>query len=327
MTQAGAPGGAIGLAEFAACANGTRVICLGLSALDQIWRVDGLFEGGGEKIRSFDYGTAGGGMAANAAVAVARLGGAVSFWGRGGDDAAGHDMRAALSNEGIDVGHFRLFGGGRSSVSGVIVDTSGERQIVNFRGRFPAEADWLALDEVVGVSAVLADPRWPEGAIALFGKARSLGIPTILDADVAEASVFEQLLPLTDHAVFSEPALAGFAGEASDGALATIARFHCRVAAVTRGERGVSWYEGGALRTRAAYPVEAVDTTGAGDVFHGAYALAIGGGLGGGLGRGLGVADAMSFAAATAALKCTRPGGRAGIPSLEDCLAFMRNQQ
>jgi sulfofructose kinase len=228
-------------------------------------------------------------------------------------------MRTALKNEGIDVRQFRLFPGGRSSVSGIIVDRSGERQIANFRGAFPADAGWLPLDELAGASVVLADPRWPEGAVALFGKARTLGIPTVLDGDVADASVFERLLPLTDHAVFSEPALAGFIGSAGDEALAKLSRFHCRVVAVTRGQAGVSWYEDGRLNSLAAYPVDAVDTTGAGDVFHGAYALAIGGGLG--------VADAMSFASAAAALKCTRPGGRAGIPTIDDCVEFMRTNE
>ncbi len=310
------PGKVVAFDEFASNARAVRVICLGLSALDQIWRVDRLLSGGGEKIRSSDYATVGGGMAANAAVAVARLGGVTSFWGRGGDDAAGHEMRSALSREAIDVRNFRLFEGGRSSVSGIVVDTSGERQIVNFRGSFPVEADWLPLDELTGVSAVLADPRWPEGAVALFGKARTLGVPTILDADVADAELFERLLPLTDHAVFSEPALAGFAGSAGDEALDALQRFRCRVAAVTRGHAGVSWYEDGILNRQRAYPIDVIDTTGAGDVFHGAYAFAIGGGLG--------VADAMSFASAAAALKCTRANGRAGIPSFDDCVAFMR---
>lgn len=317
MNQRAVPGNT--LANFASNANGIRVICLGLSALDQIWRVDTLFEGGSEKIRSLEYSTAGGGMAANAAVAIARLGGVTSFWGRGGDEAAGREMRAALSGEGINVANFKLFPDGLSSVSGIIVDKSGERQIVNFRGRFPSEADWLPLDELAGTSAVLADPRWPEGAAALFAKARSLGVATILDADVADAEVFERLLPLTDHAVFSEPALAGFAGSAGDDAIAKLARFNCRVAAVTRGSAGVSWREGGSLHTRPAYPVDVVDTTGAGDVFHGAYAFAIGGGLS--------VPDAMSFASAAAALKCTRASGRAGIPRFDDCLAFMRTHQ
>ncbi|HVX79014.1 MAG TPA: sugar kinase [Bradyrhizobium sp.] len=307
------------LAGLAPNARRIKVICLGLSALDQIWRVDRLFSGESEKIRSVDHATLGGGMAANAAVAIARLGGTATFWGRGGDDAAGHEMRSALAAERIGVENFRLFKDGRSSVSGVIVDKSGERQIVNFRGRFPEDAGWLPLWEIDGASAVLADPRWVEGAAALFGQARALGIPTILDGDVADAEIFERLLPLTDHAVFSEPALAGFVGSASDASLASLARFGCRIVAVTRGHNGVSWYEDGALKTQPAYPVEAIDTTGAGDVFHGAYAFAVG--------AGLDVATAMAFASATAAMKCVHSGGRTGIPSIDDCLAFMRTNQ
>jgi sulfofructose kinase len=204
-------------------------------------------------------------------------------------------------------------------VSGILVDSTGERQIVNFRGGFPEPAEWLRLSEVENASAVLADPRWLAGAIALFTAARANAVPTILDADVADADVFETLLPLTDHAVFSEPALLGFAGSTDDKALAGIADFGCAVAAVTRGANGVAWLANDVVQRQPAYAVNAIDTTGAGDVFHGAYALAIG--------AGLEADDAIRFAAAAAALKCTRPGGRAGIPTLEDCLAFQRNGQ
>ena len=322
MSKRGVPDGAkqgAASGDLRARANKTRVICLGLSALDQIWRVPELFSGGGQKIRSLEYDTAGGGMAATAAVAVARLGGIAAFWGRGGDDAAGHEMRKALSEQGVDVSQFRLFKNGKSSVSGILVDSAGERQIVNFRGQFPEPADWLPLGEVESASAVLADPRWLSGAKALFEAARAKAIPTVLDADVADAQIFETLLPLTDHAVFSEPALAGFAGSADDAALAQVAKFGCRVAAVTRGANGVSWRANDVVRHQPAYAVDAIDTTGAGDVFHGAYAFAVG--------ARLAAEDAMSLAAAAAALKCTRPGGRAGIPTLEDCLAFQRNGQ
>ncbi len=126
-------------------------------------------------------------MAANAAVTVARLGGIAAFWGRGGDDAAGREMHKALAGEGVDVSQFRLFADGQSSVSGVLVDSAGERQIVNFRGNFPESADWLALGEVENASAVLADPRWLSGAVALFTAARANAVPTVLDADVADA--------------------------------------------------------------------------------------------------------------------------------------------
>ncbi|WP_035715116.1 PfkB family carbohydrate kinase, partial [Bradyrhizobium genomosp. I (2014)] len=220
-----------------------HVICLGLAALDQVWRVERLFAGRSEKIKGTGYGTLGGGMAANASVAVARLGASVAFWGRAGNDAAGHEMRSAFVSEGVDVENFRLFSDGRSSVSGIIVDGSGERQIVNFRGLYPEAADWLPLESVARASSVLADPRWVEGAATLFREARARGIATVLDGDMADAEVFERLLPLTDHAIFSEPALASFAGSADDKSLAALARFGCRVIAVTRGEGGVSWYE------------------------------------------------------------------------------------
>jgi sulfofructose kinase len=306
------------LADVASGARPVHVICLGLSALDQVWRVDRPFAGGSEKIKAVAYGTLGGGMAANASVAVAKLGASVAFWGRAGNDAAGHEMKSAFTTEGVDVENFRLFPDGRSSVSGIIVDSSGERQIVNFRGLYPEAADWLPLETVARASAVLADPRWVEGAAALFREARSRGVATVLDGDVAEPDVFERLLPLTDHAIFSEPALTAFAGSAKDESLAALTRFGCRVIAVTRGEGGVSWYEDGELHRQAAYAVDVVDTTGAGDVFHGAYVLAIG--------AGLDVRAAMSFSAATAALKCRHAGGRNGIPTINECLVFMRTK-
>jgi sulfofructose kinase len=306
-------------ADLTARAGRTRVICLGLSALDHVWRVSRLFSGGSQKMKSVEYATMGGGMAATAAVTVARLGGIATFWGRGGKDAAGREMHQALSEQGVDVSQFRLFPDGQSSVSGVLVDSIGERQIVNFRGKFPEQAAWLPLGEVATASAVLADPRWLAGAVVLFKAARAEAVPTVLDADVADAEVFETLLPLTDHAVFSEPALRGFAGSADDSELAKIANYGCAVAAVTRGANGVTWLANDVVHRQPGYAVDAVDTTGAGDVFHGAYALAIG--------ARLAADDAMSFASAAAALKCTRPGGRAGIPTLEDCLAFQRNGQ
>ncbi|MBV8848402.1 MAG: sugar kinase [Methylobacteriaceae bacterium] len=295
-------------------APSARIVCLGLSALDVVWRVDSLFGGGSEKIRAGAHATLGGGMAATAAVAVARLGAKAAFWGRGGEDAAGEQMRAELATEGVEVKKFRLFPGGQSSVSGVIVGADGERQIVNFRGSFPEAADWLPLDEIARTSAVLADPSWVAGASALFTAARAANVPTILDADVAEPDVFDALLPLTDHAVFSTPALERFQPMPIGAALAKIASYGCRVAAVTRGAEGVSWREEGAAHEMRAQTVDAIDTTGAGDVFHGAYALAIG--------IGLNTSDAIAFAAGAAAIKCTRAGARAGIPSLADCLAL-----
>lgn len=285
------------------------VVCLGLAALDRIWRVETPFAGGSEKIRASQHLTEPGGMAANAAVTVARLGGAVSFWGRAGNDDAGRIMAKDFAAEGIDISHFRLFDGGASSVSGIIVDAHGERQIANFRGEYPSDPSWLPLSGLVA-DCVLADPRWPEGAEALFRAARQRGIATVLDGDVADAAVFERLLPLTDHAIFSEPGLRGFGGDDIDHALTQAAGFGCRMVAVTRGSRTIVWRDELGRHEMPISAVPAVDTTAAGDVFHGAYAFA--------MGTNVGIEQALGFASAVAALKCTRHGGRAAIPSLED---------
>ncbi|MDQ6639675.1 MAG: PfkB family carbohydrate kinase [Pseudomonadota bacterium] len=294
-----------------------RLICLGLSAFDITWSVESLRLGRG-KTRALDLHEGGGGMAANAAVAAAKLGAEVQFWGRAGQDRAGAAMRDGLEALAVDVSEFRLFAGARSSVSGIVVDANGERAIVNFRGAgLPADPSWLPLARVAHADAVLADPRWPEGALALFQAARGHHVPTVLDGDVALAPVFDALLPFVDYAVFSEPGLAAYATGANDlEAKLQFARARgCVLAAVTLGERGAMWADGSGVHRLRAFPVNAVDTTGAGDVFHGAFAFA--------LGAGAPLREAFRFSSAVAALKCTRAGGREGVPTLAAALSCL----
>lgn len=291
-----------------------RVACIGMSALDHVWQVDELPDMAG-KSRANGFASTGGGMAATAAVAVARLGGHALFLGRVGADEAGHMMRRELFAENVDVSQMKLAKGGQSPISGVIVDDSGERMIVNFRGAdLPDDPAWMPSDLITEQNAVLADPRWPAGTEHAFRIAREAGVPTVLDAEISDPEVFDRLLPLTDHAIFSEPALVRYAGR--EQALERIAAYGCRVAAVTRGGKGVDWLEFGRAGHHPAVPVEVRDTNGAGDVFHGAYAFA--------LGAGMATGRAMSFAATAAALKCTKPGGREGIPGLEETLTLWR---
>ena len=295
-----------------------RVICLGLSAFDITWLVDTLPAGSG-KIRALDLREGGGGMAANAAVAAAKLGARVDFWGRAGQDGMGRTMHADLSALGIDVASFRLFDGARSSVSGIVVDRAGERAIVNFRGAgLPEDAGWLPLAKVAQADAVLADPRWPTGALAVFQAARRYGVPTILDGDVAESHVFDTLLPWVDCAVFSELGLAGYVGAAGDleAQLESVCARGCRLAAVTLGERGVVWLDASGPQRLPALNVDVVDTTGAGDVFHGALVHAIG--------AGMPIADAFQFSSVVAAIKCTHLGGRQGVPDMATALASLQ---
>ncbi|HEX8012467.1 MAG TPA: PfkB family carbohydrate kinase [Casimicrobiaceae bacterium] len=307
------------ITQKVAAAQSRRVVCVGLSAFDMTWMVEVLPAGSGKQ-RASAFHDGGGGMAANAAVTVRRLGAEAHFWGRAGDDVAGRAMRAELGAEGVDVSGFRLFAGARSSVSGILVDQHGERSIVNFRGEaLPADARWLPLERIDEAAAVLADPRWPEGAAAAFAAARGARVPTILDGDVADAATLDALLPWVDFAIFSEPGLQGYAGTTRDieALLRQALERGTRLAAVTVGARGVCWLEEGELWRLPAFATEVVDTTGTGDAFHGAAALA--------LGAGLAVNEAFIFASAVAALKCGHRGARAGLPGLAAVAAFLHD--
>lgn len=294
--------------------NDPVVICVGMVAQDQVWALESLPTAAGKTVAA-GFSSTGGGLASTAAVAISRLGGRAALWARAGQDAAGATVLDELSEYGVDTRHLRLVEGAQTSISGVLVDAAGERLIVNFRGRsLPASADWLPLSEIAESGAVLADPRWPEAAIAAFTAARKAGVTTVLDAEVSEGGIIEALLPLTDHAIFSEAALARLAG--SHDALERVADFGCKVAAVTRGSAGVHWLEDGLAHHCPAFKVAVVDTTGAGDVFHGAWALAVA--------TGATTAAAARFASAAAALKCTRPSGWSGIPELDETMALWR---
>jgi sulfofructose kinase len=150
--------------------------------------------------------------------------------------------------------------------------------------------------------------------------ARRAGVPGVLDGDTADGTVLQALVEESGYALFSEAGLASFsgAGEIEAGLRQALAR-GARLALVTLGERGALWVESGTpegVRHLPAYAVPAVDTLAAGDVFHGAFALE--------LARGKIAADALRFAGAAAAIKCTRPGGRTGCPSRQEVERFLR---
>lgn len=292
------------------------VICVGHAALDRIYRVGAMPSGPG-KFRAIEHLESGGGMAANAAAAIARLEGKVALWSRVGDDDAGVRIRRALEVDGVDIRNVQRIDGARSSTSAIIVDQNGERMIVGARDiNMPTDTTWLPLDTLAGTAVVLADLRWLEAVRVTFTRARELNIPTILDADLGGREALPDLLALTDYAIFSEPALADFLPELDEKArLDRLMLFGPRHVGVTLGARGYRWQDqfgGGQIE---AFDVDVVDTTGAGDAFHGAFALATA--------RGQAVSEAVRFASAVAALKCLRLGSRNGLPTPSEVASFL----
>jgi sugar/nucleoside kinase (ribokinase family) len=144
------------------------IVCLGHAALDRIYSVPHM-PVGSTKVRATSYTEVGGGMASNAACAIARLldpsTHRVEFWGRTGGDSAGAIIRADLVRYGVDTSHLHTFAGCASSQSAVMVDPDGDRMIVNYRGDTPTDdMSWLPFERIAGIAGALTDVRWLEGA-------------------------------------------------------------------------------------------------------------------------------------------------------------------
>jgi len=259
------------------------------------------------------------GMAISAACAFQKLGGQAHVWGRVGDDAEGDVMRRALSAEGLDTQGLFTVKGSRSSHATVIVDGLGQRLVVPFHDpQVDTSPHWLPLDTLANIDLLHCDVRWVDGAHAALLAARARGIPTMVDGDVAPREVLAQLMPLADYAVFSDAGLLAYT-ELPDvpQALLHVAQQHSRHVGASCGADGYYWVENGRIEHVAAPQVDVVDTLAAGDVFHGALALAI---L-----EGQSMRSAARFACVAASLKCTQFGGRLGCPTRAEVEAELQN--
>ena len=297
-----------------------RILCIGMPVRDLTFHVQGLPKRG-VKIGAERFEEIAGGNAFNAAVAISRLGGGVAFCGPMGD--AGEtssryifDKAAELGIAMQDIVHMP---GLVTPISTVMIDPGGERTIITFRDpelwkvRLP-EADRMLSD----CDAILAESRCAAFCTGLCAEARRRGIPVVIDVDSA-MSMREGLLTASSHLIFSSEALQATADIADDAAaLQKLAKVTPAFLAGTRGSQGTVWLDpnGGGLRQTAAFPVHTVDTLGAGDVFHGAFTLAIT--------EKQDLRSALRFASAAAALKCTRFGGAFACPQRPEVEAFLQ---
>jgi sulfofructose kinase len=302
-------------------ARQAAVLCTGIAVLDAVFRVD-RFPRPEAKTQASAFMIISGGCAANAAVAIARLGGRARFagplGGPAGGDLIGDRILSSLAAEQVECTCPRL-AGIASSISAISIDPQGERAIVNYRDDRLAAVrpdDPAAL--VAGVDAVLADNRFPEFALPICAAARARGMPVVLDAD-KPTQASDRLLAVATHVVFSAEGLRATSGTDDLGeGLTRIAATSLAFLAVTDGANELHWRTAGA---RAAggrigvFAVKAIDTLAAGDVFHAGFAL--------GLAEGRGESEAMRFAAAAAAVKCTTFGGIMGAPRRADVEAFL----
>jgi sulfofructose kinase len=293
---------------------------LGYTALDYLGVIP-RFPEENRKLELDEFSIQGGGPTATAIVTARRLGLSASYIGKVGDDPFGERMLSELRAEGVDCSSVVVEPGARSQFAFIMVDArTGARTILWTRGSVspltPSEVD---LDRIASARALLIDSLEPVAAYAAAEAAREAGIPVVIDAGTLRDGVAE-LLPLCDYIVASET----FAGRISEGrgvgeALRIIYAEGPEAGVVTLGERGCTAISGDGTFEVEGFPVRAVDTTGAGDVFHGAFLFAV---L-----QGWDLYRMCLFSNAVAAMKCRRLGGRAGIPDLNEALAFLKERK
>ncbi|MGE5238069.1 MAG: PfkB family carbohydrate kinase [Chloroflexota bacterium] len=259
----------------------------------------------------------GGGPVATALVTLSRLGVASRFYGVVGDDEAGVKIRKGLAEEGVDASGIKVVNGAASQIAFIVIEkktarrtifwrrpTGGELTAEDLPDTFPDETDFVLID------GLMADV-----SLDATRKARERGIPVMVDAGRMRPRMPE-IAKLSDYVVASVDFARDLGWRLTrDTLLRERERLGVKALTVTLGSRGSLTAAGEDFYDVQAHAVDAVDTTGAGDVFHGGYIY--------GLLRGWGLSETVNFASAVAAMKCRAVGGRTAIPRLHEVREFM----
>ncbi len=294
------------------------VVGVGLNATDVFYLVPNYPELGG-KARIHSSSLQPGGQVATALVACRRLGLTARYMGKVGDDDAGRLQLRSLEREGVDTRHTRVVRGARTQIGVIVVDrATGERTVFWDRDpRLGLRASELSRQAIVSARALHLDGCDVAACCAAARWARAAGIPVVADLDTVYAKI-ETLLPLVDYLVASTGFLFAFTGTQDHfRALRAVAKdFRNPAVGITLGADGALLYSRGSFIYSPGFLVEAVDTTGAGDVFHGAFIY--------GLLAGWEMPRVLDFSNALAGLNCTALGARGGIASRGEAEKLMR---
>lgn len=264
-----------------------------------------------------DYQAQGGGLDATAMVACARLGASCRFYSLLGDDTVGDQIAAGMLEENVSTDGIVRVNGGCSPFSFIHVDEkTGERTIFHRPGSgLDRGIERLDLSGLLTAQALLVDDVYPSLSISAAKAARANSIPVV--ADMASGQANAEVLRHVDLLVAPKH-FASERGLQDDlpKALDKIHELGPTTAVITLGSEGCIFSDKSGIGRCKPFAVDVVDTTGAGDAFHGAFTY--------GVARGWDTARCAEFASAVAAIKCTKPGGRSGLPSLPHTIEFLK---
>lgn len=267
-----------------------------------------------------DYAQQGGGTVATPLVACARLGLRTAYLGRAGYDPASEFIIRDFRREGVDAQHIIRDATFEPPVGIIVVNPKNHSRTIMWYGRktAPLAPDRLDRSVIENSRVLYLDAHETDASVAAAGWARAAGRTVMVDADNLNEGL-ERVLPSAHVIIGSAQFGSAFSGDDDpERAAHRLFERYGGISGITAGARG-SWIVSDDERFhQPAFPVDVLDTTGAGDVYHGAFAV--------GLIRRWPLRDIARFASAVAAMKCRRLGGRAGIPRFDEAVAFLRER-
>lgn len=290
------------------------LLCIGHASYDLIFSVPH-HPGEDEKLFADSLLGCGGGPAANAAVTAARLGFRAAFAGYLGRDVHGDSHLDELNAAGVDT-QLVVRGNSPTPLSTILVKPDGKRALINYKGDTKPLAAHSIDFSGIDCKAALFDGHELHAAEDFLQHTAAVKVITMLDAGSLHAGT-AALLDKVDYLVASEKFAVQYAGNV-DSALQQLAE-RAPVVVITLGELGLIWQRGQESGRLSAPPVMAIDTTGAGDAFHGALAAA--------LTTDMTWQDALRYASVAGALCCSKIGARTGLPSLQEQQAIFFSWQ
>ena len=256
-----------------------------------------------------------GGLTGTAMVAAAKSGARSSYAGVIGTDELSDVVVRQFERVGVDVSWLARDAAARVIYSVIVVDEGRQTRNIfyDLAGALGVRPEWPPEEAIRSARVVFVDHLDPPRMLRGARIARAATIPVVADFEYVSGPQFEELMSLVDHLIIPSYFAGTLTGKSDPGEQAlALWRPDRSLVAVTCGADGSWWVDGaapGSAHHQPAFEVAAIDTTGCGDVFHGAYAAA--------LVRGLATAERMRYASAAAALKATMPGGQSGIPTRE----------
>ena len=273
----------------------------------------------GEKIPMTAFAKQGGGLTGTALVAAARLGVKTAYIGKLGEDEYSRFVLEEFQHDGVNVDQVVFAEGAQPPVAFIHVEqNSGERRIARYWKEFDLQPKEIAAEVIRNSRMLFLEHHFVEAGIFAARLSKQAGGLVVVDAE-RNAAGFEPILHAADYVIVSQNFAAQQTGSADpEQSASRLQQKYGGIIVVTAGESGAFCRTPENTFYQPAFPVEVVDTTGAGDVFHGAFMA--------GLIEHWPLPKILEFAAAVAAMKCRGLGGRAMIPNRREVEAFLQSR-